>query len=232
VELSQGGLAFELPRHSELASKKFVVGVETPRGELAYAAVEIRGTRPTSAGVRVEAAWCEGAADLLRPQNLVPTLNRDTLRFETTLSPQLLEEWAAVGVLSAQLMDYVQVCPQCRSLPSFRRGCRHCGSARVQTSQLIHHFACAHVGHVHEFEQRGELVCPKCRGRDLIVGAEFDYVSGPFTCMDCQWSDSELEQIGQCLACDLRFPQHQAVEVEIIGYHVERLDPLALLQAS
>ena len=82
---------------------------------------------------------------------------------------------------------------------------------------------------VKEFDQGDELVCPKCRQRKLVIGADFEYLSGPYQCLDCNWSDTQLELVGQCQACELRFPIQQAVEEELIGYHVHRLDPLALV---
>src|SRR5262249_8047624 len=63
----------------------------------------------------------------------------------------------------------------------------------------------------------------------LIVASDFEYANGPFRCEDCHWSSTDLEQVAQCLRCDLRFPIYQAHEVELRGYRANRLDPLALL---
>ena len=97
--------------------------------------------------------------------------------------------------------------------------------------RLIHHFACAHVGPICDFETSEGLVCPKCRRRRLVVGSDFEYQAGASRCLDCHWSGSELEQVGQCLRCAFRFAGRQAQSLEMIGYHVHRLDPLAFIAA-
>jgi hypothetical protein len=109
-------------------------------------------------------------------------------------------------------------------------GCASCGSARVQSERLIHHFACAHVGHAEDFDGPRGLACPKCRTRTLVVGADYEFQPGPFRCLDCHWSDTELCLVGQCLRCQFRSPGEQAHELELKGYHVDRMDLLALGQ--
>ncbi len=44
---------------------------------------------------------------------------------------------------------------------------------------MIHHFACANVDFVDRFDQGNEIVCPKCRGRKMIIGADYEYLDGP-----------------------------------------------------
>jgi len=232
ANVGQGGLAIEFPAASDLPGRQLVVGVEVPSGDMQFAVVDVRHRTPMPTGVRVGVSWTTEEHDLLRRENLAPHLDRQTLQFGTRLPEEVLFAWGSLGVVRPRLEDYVFVCPECRSLPTFRDGCRRCTSARLASCQLVHHFACAHVGYVAEFEKEGVLVCPKCRSRQLVVGADFEYLSGPFTCLDCQWSDTELEHIGQCLSCGSRFPRWRAAELELIGYHVQRLDPLALLPAS
>ena len=124
------------------------------------------------------------------------------------------------------MIDRVLLCPECGGLPTFRNGCPACGSARVNSPKMIHHFACAHIGHVEDFELAGELVCPKCRTRRMVMGTDFEYLQGPYVCLDCNRSDVALQSVGHCLSCGLRFPAHQAAEKELIAYHVNRLVPL------
>jgi hypothetical protein len=102
----------------------------------------------------------------------------------------------------------------------------------VTSSRLIHHFACAHVDYISAFEGVGELVCPKCRTRGMIVGTDFEYLNGPYRCLECDRTHTDLANIGECLNCHLRFPLHKAREEDLIGYHVNRLDPLAFVNSS
>jgi hypothetical protein len=184
------------------------------------------------AGVRIRGRIGGFGNEILNPVNLTPALDKDSLTFSLGFPEPILDQWVAVGVLDRVLVDKVQVCPKCQGLPTFRRGCPNCSSARLENDSLIHHFACAHVGLVSDFESDGTLICPKCRVRHLVVAADFDYVKGPYQCLDCQWSNVEPEEVAQCLQCQFRFPAYQANTQELRGYRAHRLDILAYLPAS
>lgn len=193
------------------------------------AAVDIRHVHRSDEGHWiVEGQWGGYGTAILDPENLVPRFARETLEFRSSLPPEVLSRWAEIGILEPYLMDRHQVCPSCEGLPTFRPGCRRCGSARIESDRLIHHFACAHVGPMLDFRTTDGIECPKCHIRELIVGGDYEYLSGPVRCTDCHWSDVSMEQVGQCLSCGLRFPGHQAHQKELRGYRVQRLDPLAL----
>lgn len=229
LDLSASGLRCEIAGLSELPSRRLVVGLETANGDPHFATLEVRWTEPCPGGLRIGGEFAQADRELLRQENLAPQLNPSTYRYQTGLPVETLHRWVDLGICRPVLVDRILVCPDCRAVPTMRYGCRACGCVRTASSQLIHHFPCAHVGLVDEFETQQELVCPKCRQRSLIVGSDFEYLRGPYHCLDCNWSDTELECVGQCLACDVRFPIHQAVEEELYGYYVHRLDPLALV---
>ncbi len=157
-----------------------------------------------------------------------PLLDTSRLKFVSPLSDRALKAAAAQGSLNEVLLDKVWMCPQCQSLPSFRPGCPCCGSARVTRDELMHHFACAFVGGSAEFTVTDEgLSCPKCCAQRLMVGTDSEYLSGPWRCQDCDWSPAELEVVGHCLKCGLRFPSHQASLKDLVGHYVDGLAPLA-----
>ena len=191
--------------------------------------VDVSNTQTVDEVCHIGAHFTGFAFDLLKPENLTPRLNPRRWQFELPCAEAILDQWAHIGVLEPVVWDRMQLCPRCQALPTFRRGCSACGSSRLANDRLIHHFACAHVGLIEEFDERGQLVCPKCRTRALVVGADYEYLTGPFRCLDCQWAGTEREQVAQCLRCELRFPAHQAYERELKGYRAHRLDPLALL---
>jgi Thaumarchaeal output domain 1 len=232
VDLSADGIGFELATDRGLAAGRLAIGVEDRSGKMQCEGIEIcRAEQVSPSRMRVGARFGGPAHELLRPENLIPTLDPQTMQFTTRFSPETLRNWVELGLLRPVVMDRVQLCPKCRSLPTFRQGCRACGSGRVVSERLIHHFACAHVAPVRDFETDGGLVCPKCRTRHLIVGADYEYSNGPYHCLACQWTDTELEQVAHCLRCGFRFPGHQALEQELVGYDANRLDVLALLAA-
>ncbi len=232
VDLSKGEMRFEIPPDRRLSSERILVGVECDAGKMAFAAADVRYRQDGTTGIAVGVQFSQGDRDWIREENLTPAVDPQSFRFATKLPDDVLAEWCYLGVMRPVLLDWVLVCPQCQAIPTFRTGCRNCGSSHLADCRLIHHFACAHVGYVTDFERDGEIVCPKCRTRKLVVGTDFEYLTGPYRCLDCNWSNAEVEQVSQCLACGLRFPAHQAHEIELIGYHVHRLDPLALLDSA
>jgi hypothetical protein len=228
------GLDLELNASVDLPSRALVLVLASADGRSPCLGVEVCATHrgDVDGPVEVEARFGGLADTVLRPENLVPRFHSELLEFSLGLPEDLLRKWAAIGVLQPYLLDRVQLCPQCYGLPTFRRGCANCGSVQVSQDQFLHHFACAHVGLIRDFETQGELVCPKCRTRRLIPGVDYEFLPSPFECRECHWSDTQLELAGQCLRCELRFPAHQAYEMELRGYHAHRMDPLVFLPQS
>lgn len=231
VGIGASGITFETASITNRATSKWLVGVERDDGQLGFLAVKARNVTLDGIGMRIEGSFLSGADDPLRADNLEPKFDPHTFQFRPRMSAEALQQWQSLGVVRQELFDCVIVCPRCRSLPTIRRGCRACGSIEVRQDRFIHHFACAHVDLVSEFEREDEIACPKCRGRQLVVGADFEFLSGPYSCHDCGWSDKDLENIARCMACGFEFPEDHAVEEEVIGYHVERLEPLDLVAA-
>jgi hypothetical protein len=230
IDIGVEGIGLEFQRTLNLQTLGLVLTMNADNGP-GCLGVDIGHTEDKDEHTcRVGGHFTGFANDLLKADNLTPRLNARRWQFELAYPEAILDQWAQIGVLDAVLWDRVQLCPRCQGLPTFRRGCSACGSTHVKNDRLIHHFACAHVGLVAEFENRDDqLVCPKCRTRRLLVGSDYEYMTGPYRCRDCQWTGTELEQVAQCLRCQLRFPVAQAYEQELKGYRAHRLDPLALL---
>lgn len=231
-DVSLLGLGLESDDPNWRAVPTCVVGATQKDGALGYEGVEVRNVGHDEPGhTRLGGPFGGLGHDILRAENLTPTFHWETMDFKAGLAESVLRPWADVGVLQSVFLDRVQLCPKCQGMVTFRQGCPACGSASLQADQLIHHFACAHVAFVTDFEQWTNLVCPKCRGRELVVGVDFEYLKGPYRCLECHWSDTTLEHVGQCLRCQLRFPGYQAYEMDLRGYRAKRLDPLALVAA-
>jgi len=232
VDLSKGGIGLELATGRDVSARSLLVGVEDVRGNLAYEGVELcHTTQISKSRLRLGTKFGGLAHNLLDPQMRLPKFDPRTMQYKSRFPEALLKNWVDLGILRPITLDRVQLCPRCRTLPTFRQGCPACGSGRTTCERWLHHFACAHVGLASDFEVEGTLVCPKCRKRDLVIGADFEYQNGPHQCLACGWTDVELEQVGHCLRCGFRFPKDQALEQELIGYDVPRLDLRALLSA-
>jgi hypothetical protein len=230
TDIGLEGLGLEFQRTVNLQTLGLVVSLSPADGQgPVCCGVDVTNTQYVRETCHLGTHFTGFAFDLLKPENLTPRLNARRWQFELAYAEAILDQWARIGVLEPVLWDRVQLCPRCQALPTFRRGCNACGSARLANDRLIHHFACAHVGLADEFDNHGQLTCPKCRTRSLVVGADYEYLTGPFRCQDCHWTGTEREQVAQCLRCELRFPAHQSHERELKGYRAHRLDPLAFL---
>ncbi len=157
----------------------------------------------------------------------MPQFSTQTLKFDYEYPLDLLEQLVELQVLEKSVADTVQVCPQCRGIPTFRPGCSHCSSADVGQDELLQHFACGYVGFVHEFEDRDELRCPNCLRERLVLGTDLEYTAGIYRCYDCNYTDRELAHIAHCLNCNIRFPGRQALLQELFCFQAEPLDLLA-----
>ena len=233
LDASPEGLGMLVDVAGELPTTAIVLLAPELNGTVRSVGLEVRHTRRDQATGKLWVGAEAGgyAAEVLDPENLTPKFCPHTMRFTWDIPEDTLRRWADVGVLEMVEGDRYFACPNCKALPTFRKGCRNCGSIRVQADQLVHHFACAHVGFLEEFASGGSLSCPKCHTRNLVIGSDYENMTGPYRCQSCRWSDAELEHVAQCLKCPLRFPGHQAAVVELKGFRANRLDLLALLPA-
>ena len=228
IDVSAEGVGFEIHGLERLPSHRLVIGIEADDGQLYFATLDVKRSEPIAGGLRWGAVC--GSRPRPAPQRKpAAALNHRSHRFQTGLPTATLLQMGGAGYLPPALAR-----PRCSSAPT-ARACRRSAAAAGPAAacgwrQPAHpSLSLCHVGLVEEFEVHGELVCPKCRQRRLIVGADFEYLSGPYRCLDCTGPIPSSTLVGQCLACELRFPIQQAGEEELIGYHVHRLDPLALV---
>ena len=230
VNVSEGGMGLEVDCPAEELPRSLFVGVEDESGETQFTGVQVRYAKTDESGRSyVGAAFGGAGEELFDDGKLTPRFNPQTCAVEYPFPQDDLDRMARAGVLERKLCDRVLVCPHCRSLPTFREGCRKCSSARVDRDQLMHHYACAHVDLAKNFATPDGLMCPKCRTTRLVVGADFEYLHGEFLCQDCQWSDSSLEMIGHCLRCNQRFAAQAAVSADLYAYRAKRLDWRAMI---
>jgi DNA-binding NarL/FixJ family response regulator len=228
LNISRGGVGL-LAEQGDTKADKHLVGIEYKDGSYHYATVRFRHRQSAPEGLMLGGEFVAGADDPFAPQHLVPQLDTRELRLKPRMAEEVLHHWTVYGVMRPYLIDRVKTCPKCRSLPTFRDGCSHCGSARIASSPIIHHIACAHEAPAEEFVHAGALVCPKCHAQGLVIGAEFEHLPGPCRCLDCNWADAEPTSIGECLKCALRFPASKAFESEVVQFHMERLDPMSFV---
>jgi len=212
---------------------ELVIGVEQRNGQYQYCSGTVassRKTSPTTCEVGVE--FRGYMYEVFESELIFPVLDSSTMKYSLPYPDSVMASICKIGGAVSIGLDSVLTCPSCRGLPTLRYGCSHCLSTNVQASRMIHHFACAHVDFVDQFERDGELVCEKCRTRGMIIGSDYEYLDGPNTCSDCGEANLEKILIGHCMGCENRFDFESAVEMEIFGYSVNKLDILVFVGAA
>lgn len=167
------------------------------------------------------------------PKLIVPELNPQTLKMDFGFRQHEVQTWEANPNIRKVALDTICVCPECESMASFRPGCGSCGSAFLEKQDLIHHYACAHVGPESEFRPHGasDLSCPKCRMKNLVSGADFELTEGCLSCRDCGALTSQPTSVGHCMSCQHRFLAADAKIITIYGYQFGRAGAQAAIPA-
>ena len=229
VELGQQSLLFELDGTVPVERSCLVLSVVTSSDTVRHVGVTVRESEAGRGCRRVRGAVAGLADHILSHNARIPALDLRRFNYRLPFKDEVYASWCDAGILKPVVLDRLLSCPQCHSVATFRFACRKCGSARLERTLLVHHYACAWVGPVEDFEGGVSLKCPNCRTQHLVAGTDFEYMPGENICQVCGWHDRELEQTGHCLNCDHRFPAFQAIEEELVGYDAQRLDVLALL---
>ena len=232
VDVSLGGIGVKIPDREQLPSRDWIIGLEQAGGVVGYVNAYLRRVTYQAGELNVGLIFQGESDDLFSPKNLWPTINVDSKRFETSVAASSLDQWVELGVLQKQLVRRTKTCPDCDAVCSVGTGCSQCGDFDLHFHDLIHHFACAHVNDSKRFEKADSIQCPKCLRDHLVAGADFELIRSQYSCSSCQYEGEATVQVGCCLNCQLRFPLEMGREVDIYGYHVERMDVLALVDSA
>ncbi len=85
-------------------------------------------------------------------------------------------------------LNYVDICPFCRSM-------------NIVQVPFIHCFTCGRVGPQDVFFKAGELQCPFCGTKLRHIGSDYDRPMENYLCNDCSKSFAEPEVSARCLLC-------------------------------
>ena len=233
VDIGMSGIKVLVDSTEPFNGLEVLVGIEQKNGEYQFCSGVVTSSRRTgNAGVEAGIQFHGYVHEVLESDQIFPILDRTEMKFAFPYPESVIASLCKVGAAQAMKLDAVTLCPNCHGIPTFRNGCSLCLSSNVQASKMIHHFACANVDFVENFEQDDELFCQKCRTRRLIIGSDYEYLDGPNICYDCGQANLEQIQIGHCLHCEFRFPTEAAYSMEIIGYRVNRLDLLGFINTA
>ena len=100
------------------------------------------------------------------------------------------------------LIDRIRVCKQCNGGHlNYVEVCPNCKSIDIDVQTSLHCFTCGHVGEQQSFLRKGKLECPKCTTQLRHIGVDYDRPLETHICHNCSHLFVEAETISQCLSC-------------------------------
>lgn len=143
---------------------------------------------------------------------------------------RLLEFLEAQDLINPRFVTKTYSCSHCDSaFLSFKETCEDCGSEDLRVAELVHHFRCGYVGEKEEFEQKDQLVCPKCDRQLRSIGADYDKPSIIYVCRECGHRSQQAVTTTRCFHCGRsNRPENQSLRI-ISAYSVSAIGQNAAL---
>ena len=133
----------------------------------------------------------------------------------------VLDDLVARAILTRKLHDKIHICPACsRYNMNFREVCPQCGSPGIEVQEMIHHFACGHVGAINQFQHGLRLVCPKCRAELRHIGLDYEKPTETYLCSINGHVFTEPDVETACVACGAKFPPKDLINRNIYSYEL------------
>lgn len=134
-----------------------------------------------------------------------------------------LQNLVKEGLLEAKIKDRVQLCHDCQDgFVVFKETCPKCHSIDIESSDVIHHFVCAHIAPEADFknDENDELSCPKCDKHLRHIGVDYDKPSSVYHCKQCDHDFQNAEVVAECHSCDKKNHFDELIEVNINNYKI------------
>jgi len=125
------------------------------------------------------------------------------------------------GLMTANLVDKIHTCNGCQgNYLNFREVCPKCSSVDIEAKDLVHHFKCAHVDVIDEFQDGDELTCPKCDNKLRHIGIDYDKPSTMHSCNDCHLQFQASDMLALCIYCGKEEETDNLLANEIKSYAI------------
>ncbi len=108
------------------------------------------------------------------------------------------------GLFTSEFNDRIYLCTNCETgILSYREVCPKCSSANSKAEDLVHHFSCAYVGPISDFQNAidDELNCPKCNKFLNHIGVDYDKPALLHTCNKCGHKYQDYHVKAKCITC-------------------------------
>lgn len=137
---------------------------------------------------------------------------------------ETLEYLADQKLISGQYVNRVYNCTHCGcAFLNFFETCPDCTSSDLRTEELIHHFKCAYIGEMSEYQRGHELVCPKCDRPLKHIGVDYDKASVMYHCNNCQNVFQEPQVMTSCYNCWRETAPENQIVKNIKAYSITAL---------
>ena len=135
----------------------------------------------------------------------------------------ILETGELEGLFTSTFVDKIYLCTNCETgLLNYREVCPKCSSSHSKTEDLIHHFPCAYVGPVSDFQNTidDDLNCPKCNKHLNHIGVDYDKPSVLHTCQKCSHQYQDYHVKAKCLTCLHENDVENLIPKEVRSYYL------------
>lgn len=151
--------------------------------------------------------------------------NLDFKREEKVLD--ILDMAEQEGFLTSSYIDSFYTCNNCyNNYLLYRETCPNCQSADVESEEQIHHFPCAYVGPVSDFQKSSDptaLECPKCERRLKHIGVDYDKPSIIFNCNRCDHLFQDPIVKAKCNSCGSDIQVENLLKKNLKSYQLTSL---------
>jgi hypothetical protein len=129
------------------------------------------------------------------------------------------------GMFTSTFAERVYLCTNCNGgFLNYREVCPQCSSSHARTEDLVHHFPCAYVGPINDFQNTidDDLNCPKCNKKLRHIGVDYDKPSVLHTCLKCSHQYQDYSVKAKCISCQFDNPVENLISKEIRDYTITR----------
>ena len=118
-----------------------------------------------------------------------------------------------------QVNDIKEVaCHNCSSIKITQvYHCPACNGSNFKQENLIEHYDCGNVSPEHSYD---DDVCPKCRDKIKVLGADYKILKNYYSCNECEEKFQEVATKFLCLKCNAQFRIEDAKWQTSFGYRI------------
>ncbi|HPF86135.1 MAG TPA: diguanylate cyclase [Aminivibrio sp.] len=118
-------------------------------------------------------------------------------------SSRWISELLEKGYLEEEsLADRIRACPKCGGAHlNYVDVCPFCRSMDIRQVPFIHCFTCGRVGPQEAFVREGPMQCPFCGARLRHIGSDYDRPMDNYLCSSCSQTFAEPDVSCRCFLC-------------------------------